>query len=92
MSIYLRDTTLVWGSPCQQWRRGQVFGKLDFSKIPEASGIAASKKFSNRLYHINDSENAHSFFITDYHGADTQTIAIDTTTLVKNQRIEEGIY
>jgi len=73
-------TSLAWGGSCQKWGLPRIVGYLDASKIPEASGIAASKKFKNRLYHINDSGNEFAFFITDLTGANTQTVGIHSST------------
>ena len=72
---------LVWGEICKQWGTPKLIGRMDVSQIPEASGIAASKKIKNRLYHVNDSGNGHRFLITDLNGKNTQSVQIDSTII-----------
>ena len=40
---------------CQKWSEPEVIGSLDTNLINESSGIAISKNYNNRMYHINDS-------------------------------------
>ncbi len=61
---------------CRNWSQGTVTGTLDHTIIREASGLAASRKFPNRLYHINDSGGGPFFYITDIHGNHTQSVRI----------------
>jgi len=42
------------GGLCRAWSEGEVVGALDNAQLPEASGLAASRR-SEILYHINDS-------------------------------------
>jgi hypothetical protein len=52
-------------------------GQLDTKLIPESSGMAASKIYPDRLYHMNDSGTKPEFFITDLKGRNTLKIAIE---------------
>jgi hypothetical protein len=69
--------SLSWGQTCERWTKGVPIGQLDISILPEASGVAASHRFPNRLYHINDSNNDSFFFITDFQGDRLQSIRIE---------------
>lgn len=51
-------------------------GVLNHNLINEASGIAASKRFPDRLYHINDSGGGPYFYITGIDGNNAQKIKI----------------
>jgi len=66
-----------WAAPaaiCAKWSAPKKVGQLDKNFLPEASGIAISKQFSNRVYHHNDSGDAGVFYMTDLSGAHTQKI------------------
>ncbi len=62
---------------CKSWGKAVRTGTLDRRVIPEASGLVVSRKFPNRLYHINDSDNEPFFYITDLHGNNLQSIKIE---------------
>jgi len=61
---------------CKIWGPPQRIGLLDVSLIKEASGIAASRRFSGRLYHNNDSGDGPNVYVTDAAGRGTRTVAI----------------
>jgi len=46
------------------------------SQLHEASGVAASRRFSPRLYHINDSGDDGKFYVTDMEGKGTRDIRV----------------
>ncbi len=52
-------------------------GLLDTGLIDEASGLAVSRRFPGRLYHINDSGDSGRFFQTALDGSGTRPVAID---------------
>jgi hypothetical protein len=62
---------------CTQWGPPTVVGQLDASVLPEASGLAVSRRFADRVYHINDSGNGPYFFVSDSTGRGLQRIRID---------------
>ena len=64
------------GIGCSDWTRAEEFGALDHEVISEASGLAISSRFPNRLYHINDSGDSGRFFITDTKGDATRIVRI----------------
>jgi len=74
VSLLFANTVLA--GLCRNWSQGTVIGTLDHTIIPEASGMAASRKFPNRLYHINDSGGGPFFYITDLRGNHTQSVRI----------------
>jgi len=59
-----------------QWTRATAIGSVD-RPISEDSGLAVSRKFSNRVYHVNDSGDSGRVFITDMSGQSVQTIHIN---------------
>lgn len=58
------------------WQDPKVVGYVDADVLPEASGIAASAVYPDRLYHINDSGNAAAFVISSKHGGALQTVRL----------------
>ena len=46
-------------------------------QLTEASGLAASRQFPGRLYHINDSGDTGKFYITGMDGKDTRAVRVD---------------
>src|SRR5688500_13119155 len=61
---------------CRRWSSPVTAGKLDHKLIAESSGLAASRRFKERLYHINDSGDGAAFYITDSRGRDPKRIAV----------------
>lgn len=57
------------------WSEGVNVGFLD-PAIDEASGLAVSARYPNRLYHINDSGDSGRFFVTDRTGANAQSVYV----------------
>jgi hypothetical protein len=53
---------------CRQWTQAVRIGELP-KLLGEASGIAASRQFSDRLYHINDSGDSGRFYLTALNGS-----------------------
>jgi hypothetical protein len=60
---------------CEQWSGATKIGSLDV-QLTEASGVAASREFPGRLYHINDSGDTGRFYITDMQGKNTQAVSV----------------
>jgi hypothetical protein len=60
------------GAPCK-WGPARQMGSLE-AGINEASGVAISRRFANRIYHINDSGDEPGFFVTDWNGRDTRRV------------------
>lgn len=52
---------------CGQWSEAVRIGELP-PLLRESSGIAASRKFPDRLYHINDSGDTGRFYLTGMDG------------------------
>ncbi len=57
------------------WAEGVEVGLLD-PVINEASGIAVSARYGNRLYHVNDSGDTGRFFVTNLTGTDAQSVRV----------------
>ena len=62
---------------CGKWGEGEKTGQLNSSMINEASGIAVSRKYPGRLYHVNDSGGGPYFYTTDIDGSGTKGVKID---------------
>jgi len=60
---------------CSQWNEAVHIGDLQ-PQLHEASGVAASRKFPGRLYHLNDSGDTGRFYITGMDGKDTRAVRI----------------
>ncbi len=61
---------------CSSWSEPEQIGGLDTNSLPEASGLAISTQFSDRLYHINDAGNEPDIYVTDMAGNIEQTISV----------------
>ena len=57
------------------WGDGVEVGFLD-PVINEASGLAVSARYPNRVYHINDSGDTGRFFVTNLTGTDAQPVRV----------------
>jgi hypothetical protein len=62
------------GYSCE-WTHGSEIGQLS-GPISEASGLAISRRFPDRLYHINDSGDSGRFFITSLSGGNTRAVNV----------------
>lgn len=62
---------------CAKWSEGEKIGTLDYQRLDEASGIAASQRFPGRLYHVNDSGSGPYFYTTDMNGGKTSPVRIE---------------
>lgn len=76
---------------CGNWGEGKKAGVLDHKLVDEASGIGVSKKFPNRLYHINDSGGGQFFYISDLKGDNTQKIEIGGKGIKKSDFEDIGV-
>jgi hypothetical protein len=79
MHVFIQLTILLAvqtvGVSLSPWAGGVEVGLLD-PVINEASGIAVSARYGNRLYHVNDSGDRGRFFITNLTGADAQSVRV----------------
>ncbi len=72
------STTIAGQSPlglCVEWGEAREVGQLDPGLIAEASGVAASYQFPNRLYHVEDSST--TLFVIDPAGQLIQSPSIE---------------
>ena len=67
------------GQLCQQWTEATLVGELP-PLLRESSGIAASRNYPDRLYHINDSGDTGTFYVSTSGGAHVQPVAIANFT------------
>jgi len=72
--LLLLDST-IHAQVCRQWKEASHIGDLQ-AILQEASGVAASRKFPGRLYHINDSGDTGRFYITRLDGKETRPINV----------------
>jgi hypothetical protein len=73
--LLLAQSGLSRRAPACQWSRGTEVGRIG-EPIDEDSGLAVSRRFPNRLYHVNDSGDSGRFFITDHAGGRTQIVNV----------------
>lgn len=62
---------------CARWTVPTKDGSLPFHTIPEASGMAASRLVSDRIYWINDSGDKGAFYFTRANGSGVTRVKID---------------
>src|SRR5689334_11625551 len=62
---------------CQTYLPAEEVGALETDLVNEASGIAVSTAFADRLYHINDSGDGPFVFVSRRDGSGTTKFAID---------------
>jgi hypothetical protein len=62
---------------CKRWGEGEKAGALDRLQIDEASGIAVSRRFPGRLYHVNDSGGGPYFYVSDLNGGKARAVRIE---------------
>ena len=62
---------------CAKWGEAKKVGAIDHLRIDEASGVAVSRKFPGRLYHVNDSGGGPYFYISDVDGGNTKAVKIE---------------
>lgn len=75
---------------CTQWSKPQEVGVLDTTLLKEASGLAASKQFPNRLYHHNDSGAKGVFYFTDIAAQDIKEITFTYSKVTDVEDIAVG--
>jgi len=78
ITLYLLFTPFTGEAAlCKRWSEGEKAGSLDRLQLDEASGIAVSKRFPGRLYHINDSGSGPYFYVSDLDGGNTKAVRIE---------------
>lgn len=65
----------AYAQVCTQWKEAVRIGELQ-AQLKEASGVAASRKFAGRLYHVNDSGDTGTFYTTDLDGKNTRAVTV----------------
>jgi hypothetical protein len=68
-------TTAAYAQICRQWKDSVRTGELQ-AQLNEASGVAVSRQFPGRMYHINDSGAAGNFYMTGMDGANTRAVRV----------------
>ncbi len=61
---------------CQQRTPSEQIGSLDPKLLGEASGMAISRTYDDRIYHVNDSGDGPNFYVSKSDGSDFKTISI----------------
>lgn len=72
--VFFLASSIASANLCKKWSEPQKVGQLNTLAISEASGLAISKQFPNRMYHHNDSQDGGLFYVTDMTGANTLAI------------------
>lgn len=75
---------------CTNWNPATKLGTLDESILREASGLAISQTFPDRLYHVNDKGDDALFYQTDSRGQGTKKIAIANYSPVDTEDLAYG--
>ena len=66
---------------CAEWSEPKAVGALPKAPLDEASGMAVSSQFPNRIYWINDSGDSGRLYYTDLDGSHPVTVNVDGLTL-----------
>ncbi len=74
LTILLLLPHLSHAGLCRKWSEVKTEGHLTRKFIPEASGLAVSRQFPERVYWINDSGNPADLIVTDRKGSNIQKI------------------
>jgi hypothetical protein len=61
---------------CPAWAPSERVGSLNPKLINEASGLAISRAFPGRFYHVNDSGDGPNLYVTKADGSGEQTVKI----------------
>lgn len=88
--LTLAVAALAAAQLCPQWSEGRLLGALDEKTLFEASGLAASRQFPGRWYHVNDSGNASGFVISDAAGGNLQTVLLTLPRLIDPEDLAVG--
>src|SRR5437870_1847098 len=73
---------------CTQWQE-QHIGTLQ-TPIDEASGVALSRAFPGRMYHVNDSGSGGVIYATDMQGKQIGTIGIKDFAPIDMEELRLG--
>lgn len=68
---------LAQAQVCPSWGTAEAFGTLDTALVNEASGLDASQRFPDRLYHNNDSGDGLRFYISDLKGGNARSVEVE---------------
>lgn len=79
----------VFAQACAHWGEAVHIGQLDL-QLEEASGVAVSRRFPDRLYHINDSGDSGRFYITTMEGKNTTPVSIAGFTPIDTEAVSVG--
>ncbi|MBS1968989.1 MAG: hypothetical protein JSU04_01710 [Bdellovibrionales bacterium] len=82
--------SLAQAQLCTQWSKPQEVGLLDTALLKEASGVAASRQFPNRLYHHNDSGAKGVFYVTDLNAQNIKEITYTYSQVTDVEDIAVG--
>ena len=74
---------------CGQWKPAAHIGDLQ-AQLKEASGVAASRRFPGKLYHINDSGDTGRFYITDMEGKGTRAVNVSGFDPIDTEALSLG--
>lgn len=70
LPVHARDAQL-----CRQWATATRIGELS-PRLRESSGIAASREYPDRLYHVNDSGDAGRFYVSRLDGSELRQVTV----------------
>tara|TARA_B110001454_G_C12723310_1_gene436534 strand:+ start:14249 stop:15208 length:960 start_codon:yes stop_codon:yes gene_type:complete len=71
-------------------RDQQTSAQVHEPQLTESSGLTYSKRYADRLYHINDSGSSPEFFITDSSGHNSRRIPISLVFFIDTEDIAVG--
>ena len=95
MRAVFAASLLAFASPaaaqvCQAWTPSETIGRLDTSLVNEASGLEASAKFGDRLYHNNDSGDGLRFYISRLDGQGARVVEVEGAKPIDIEELSIG--
>lgn len=76
----------------QSWSTPRQVGTLPPDTLKEESGLAVSRAYANRLYHINDSGDGGYFYVSDYQGQHVQRVQVTGFNPADAEDLAYGAY
>jgi hypothetical protein len=76
----------------QTWSSPRQIGTLEPDDVNESSGLAVSRAYPDRLYHINDSGDGGYFYVSDYRGQNVQRVRVNGFNPADAEDLAYGTY
>ncbi len=86
----LGSTPALAGGICKGWTEPYAVGALDHAVVNEASGMAVSRQYTDRMYFHNDSGDGPFLYVTDGRGKLQRRVEIEGGSAIDNEDLGLG--